>query len=354
MTQPNRSADSGPVLAGDSGLVLAGAARAVARGADLDGTLDALLTVALADRGAAAGVVAAAGDDGLIRALRVHGAATLPADGIVSAIGDDGSAGDPLAQALLERRPVSAAATGGAWSGPFAAHSRLDRILALPLIVGDAGIERGVGVLALGWRADELGRDGAPGVLDALVDLAALAVDRTTTIAGAAEQEEWQERLAHLDPLTGLANRRTLDRVLELEIARAGRQQTDISVAVLDVDGFRAVNERDGAAAGDAVLRSVAAVLADQVRLVDTVARIGGDEFVVVAPGSGGVIVADRILRALEALGAVDGHAVTVSAGIARFPADGTSATELLESALGALEGARTSGAGVIAEVRAG
>ena len=50
-----------------------------------------------------------------------------------------------------------------------------------------------------------------------------------------------------------------------------------------------------------AVLRAVAAVLADQVRLVDTVGRIGGDEFVVVAPGSGGVVVADRILRALEA-----------------------------------------------------
>jgi GGDEF domain-containing protein len=87
---------------------------------------------------------------------------------------------------------------------------------------------------------------------------------------------------------------------------------------------------------------------------VDTVARIGGDEFVVVAPGSGGVVVADRILRALDALGPVGGRAVTVSAGIARFPADGTSADELLESALGALDGARTSGAGVIAEVRAG
>ena len=164
-----------------------------------------------------------------------------------------------------------------------------------------------VGVVALGWRAGEPGRDGAAGVLDALVDLAAVAVDRAAATAGAVEQEDWQERLAHLDPLTGLANRRTLDRVLELEIARAGRQQSDISVAVFDVDGFRAVNERAGATAGDAVLRAVAAVLADQVRLVDTVARIGGDEFVVVAPGSGGVVVADRILRALDALGPVEG-----------------------------------------------
>jgi len=125
-------------------------------------------------------------------------------------------------------------------------------------------------------------------------------------------------------------------------------------VAIFDVDGFRAVNERGGAAAGDAVLRAVAAVLADQVRLVDTVARIGGDEFVVVAPGSGGIVVADRILRAIEALGPVRGSAVTVSAGVARFPVDGTSADELLVSALAALEGARASGQGAIAEVRAG
>ena len=266
----------------------------------------------------------------------------------------DSPIADPLAQAILERRPVAASTTGGAWPGSFAAANQLDRILALPLIVGLGGIERVVGVMALGWHAGDPDRDGAPGVLDALVDLAAVAVDRATATAGAAEQEDWQERLAHLDPLTGLANRRTLNRVLELEIARAGRQQSDVSVAVFDVDGFRAVNEREGAAAGDAILRAVAAVLADQVRLVDTVARIGGDEFVVVAPGSGGVVVADRILRALDALGPVGGRAVTVSAGIARFPADGTSADELLESALGALDGARTSGAGVIAEVRAG
>jgi diguanylate cyclase (GGDEF)-like protein len=338
----------------DPGLLLATAARAVARGADLDATLDTLLAISLADRGAAAAVAATVGDDGIVRALRVAGAATLPADEIVGLPLDGGPTADPLADAIVGRRAVAATMIGETWPGPFAAHNRLERILALPLVVGDAGIERVVGVVALGWHAGEPGRPGAAGVLDALVDLAAVAVARAAATAGAVEQEEWQERLAHLDPLTGLANRRTLDRVLELEIARAGRQHSDISVAVFDVDGFRALNEREGAAAGDAVLRAVAAVLADQVRVVDTVARIGGDEFAVVAPGSGGVVVADRILRALEALGTVRGSAVTVSAGVARFPADGTSADELLASALGALEGARASGRGAIAEVRAG
>jgi diguanylate cyclase (GGDEF)-like protein len=346
VTQPDHSADPGPLLAA--------AARAVARGGDIDAVLDTLLAFALADRGAAAAVAANVGDDGFVRALRVAGAATLPVDETVGAPLDGSPTADPLAGAVNDRRAVAAAAIDGTPPGPFAARNGLDRVLALPLIVGAAGIERVVGVLALGWRAGEPGRDGAPGVLEGIADLAAVAVDRATTVAGAFEQEDWQERLAHLDPLTGLANRRTLDRVLELEIARAGRQQTEISVAIFDVDDFRLLNERDGAAAGDAILRAVAAVLAEQVRLVDTVARIGGDEFVVVAPGSGGVVVADRILRALDALGPVHGSPVTISAGVARFPADGASADELLGSALGALDGARASGRGAIAEVRAG
>jgi len=346
VTQPDDPTDPGPTLA--SGV------RAVARGADLDATLDVLLGLALADLGAAAGVVAVAGDDGLVRALHVTGAATLPPNGAELEPLVGGATADPLAAAILERRRVTAATVDAMPPGPFAARNGLERVLALPLVVGDAGVERVIGVAALGWRAGEPGRDGDAGVLEALVDLVAVAVDRATVDAGTAEQDDWQERLSHLDPLTGLANRRTLDRVLELEIARAGRQQSDVSVAVFDVDGFRAVNERDGAASGDAVLRAVAAVLAEQVRLVDTVARIGGDEFVVVAPGSGGVVVAARIVRALEALGPVGGTAVTVSAGVARFPVDGTSAGELLGSALRALEGARSTGQGMIAEVRAG
>ena len=75
-------------------------------------------------------------------------------------------------------------------------------------------------------------------------------------------------------------------------MARAQRQGSEVSVAMFDVDGFTALNEASGSRAGDQVLRQVAAVLAETVRLVDTVARTGGDEFVVVAPGSAGVTVA--------------------------------------------------------------
>jgi diguanylate cyclase (GGDEF)-like protein len=224
----------------------------------------------------------------------------------------------------------------------------------LPLVTGREGITTPLGVLSFGWPGERTIDDATLAALGAVASLAALAVERARSASLADEHAEWQDRVAGLDPLTGLANRRTLDRVLELEIERAKRQGTEISVAVFDVDAFRALNERDGTAAGDAVLRRVAAILAEQVRLVDTVARVGGDEFVVLAPGSGGVVVADRILRAIEALGPSTAGAVTISAGVARFPADGTGSVELLDAALGALAAAREAGAGGIAEVRAG
>ena len=141
----------------------------------------------------------------------------------------------------------------------------------------------------------------------ALASLAALAIDRARLASTASERSEWFERMAHTDPLTGLANERTVARILELELARAGRQGSELSLAMFDVDDFRATNEQGGHVAGDEVLRQVAAVLAESVRLVDTVGRIGGDEFVLVAPGSAGGMVARRVLDGIAALPAVAG-----------------------------------------------
>ena len=156
-------------------------------------------------------------------------------------------------------------------------------------------------------------------MIEALASLAALAADRARLASNAAERSEWFERMAATDPLTGIANERTVARVLELELARAGRQGGEVSLALFDVDDFRAANATDGRAADD-ILRRVAAVLAESVRFVDTVGRIGGDEFVLVAPGSAGVIVAKRVQDGIAALPGVAGRGVSVSAGVARFP----------------------------------
>ena len=137
--------------------------------------------------------------------------------------------------------------------------------------------------------------------------LLAVAVDRARLGSMVTERSEWFERIAHTDPLTGLANERTFARILELELARAGRQGGEVSLAIFDVDDLSATNDSAGRAVGDDILRAVAAVLAESVRLVDTVARVGGDEFVLVAPGAAGTAVAQRVLDGIAALPAAGG-----------------------------------------------
>jgi diguanylate cyclase (GGDEF)-like protein len=93
------------------------------------------------------------------------------------------------------------------------------------------------------------------------------------------------EQIAHLayqDALTGLPNRRAADRELAMAKERASRAGRIVAVHQLDLDGFKAINDRHGHEVGDAVLREVARRLAECVRVVDTLARVGGDEFEVI------------------------------------------------------------------------
>ena len=231
-------------------------------------------------------------------------------------------------------------------AGRDRAEARDGATIALPLIVTRAGVEEALGALAVTF-ADDAAADAAdPAYLRLVADLVSLAVDRARLASSVAERSEWFERLAHTDPLTGLANLRTISRVLELELARAGRQGGEVSVALFDVDGFGAVNAASGREAGDDVLRAVAAVLAGSVRLVDTVARFGGDEFLLVAPGSAGAMVAQRVVDGVANVRAGDGSAVSVTAGVAKFPTDGTDAEAVIAAAQAALERARAEGRG--------
>jgi diguanylate cyclase (GGDEF)-like protein len=333
---------------------LAAAIRAVGHGDGLDSALDVILRGLVNGLGATLALVVATNEDGTGRhVVRSRG---LADDGVALVESSAGDPADPLAVAAAEHRVVEARATDtlvGARDGGLADRLGLARLQALPLVVARGGIDHVVGVLTLGWSAAMPEMPATTGLAVTLADLAAIAIDRSHLAAGMAERAEWMARLAHVDPLTGLANRRTFDRVLELELARAARQGSEVAVAIFDVDAFRATNDAAGHAVGDDVLRAVAAVIAEQVRLVDTVARIGGDEFVVVAPGNGGPAVADRVIRAIGALPAVDGRTISVSAGIARFPVDGTSPEEIVAGALDALEAARAGGSGAMASAPA-
>jgi len=156
-----------------------------------------------------------------------------------------------------------------------------------------------------------------------------------------------QERLQQLalnDPLTGLANRRQLDSFAAQALRRAQRRGEHMAVVVLDLDGFKGLNDRHGHAAGDGVLREVAQRARQATRDTDLVARLGGDEFVVLleADSEDAVLAAVARLRsALDAAPLFDGPPtpVGVSMGVACYPADGDNLVALLREADGRMYG---------------
>ncbi|HET6344306.1 MAG TPA: diguanylate cyclase [Myxococcota bacterium] len=106
------------------------------------------------------------------------------------------------------------------------------------------------------------------------------------------------------DPLTGLLNRRGIDDVLARDCARASRERTPLAVLMVDLDHFKAINDTHGHEAGDQVLRELAGRLRRIIRPYDEVARVGGEEFVIVAPGcnvEGARAVAERVRRCVSA-----------------------------------------------------
>ena len=143
--------------------------------------------------------------------------------------------------------------------------------------------------------------------------------------------------LAHTDPLTGLWNRRELDARLDQEIAAAG-PGTVFAIALLDLDGFKPVNDRYGHGVGDALLCEVAKRLRRACGADAIVARQGGDEFAILVPTGSPLLdtsLADHLLAELAAPYRIDGAVIRVGAsvGVARWRLDGGSAKKLFETA---------------------
>jgi diguanylate cyclase (GGDEF)-like protein len=141
------------------------------------------------------------------------------------------------------------------------------------------------------------------------------------------------------DELTGLPNRRLMKDRMEQAIARADREQTSIALLVIDLNGFKAVNDSLGHAAGDSLLRAVAARLSACTRASDTICRYGGDEFVVLLPDTAGNAAMGREVDKLRALGdtpfLLAGKEISIglSIGAASYPADGANFSEVIHQA---------------------
>jgi diguanylate cyclase (GGDEF)-like protein/PAS domain S-box-containing protein len=202
-----------------------------------------------------------------------------------------------------------------------------------------------------------LDRDGRPVWISARGKAIRDAAGRAKRMIGVAQdvterrqQEETVRFLAHHDTLTGLPNRRLLDDRLKQALYRAQRREGRVAVLLIDLDDFKQVNDSAGHRAGDAVLREVALRLGGCMRKADTLARHGGDEFVVVMgdlPGESDCqAVAEKVHRALAPEFRIDGKAFALGAsiGIALYPGDAADSDALLRNADAAMYRAKQLG----------
>jgi diguanylate cyclase (GGDEF)-like protein len=169
-------------------------------------------------------------------------------------------------------------------------------------------------------------------------------------IAGMKEREEQLTRLAYLDPLTELPNRRAFELCLNQAVANAKRYQQLMALLYTDIDNFKLINDGYGHETGDLLLQAFAARVKGCIREIDTVSRLGGDEFVILLPRIDSIAsvrrVAERIMGAIREGWNVSGHrfTATISMGVAVFPTDGQDSGRLLQNVDKALYLVKNSG----------
>lgn len=151
--------------------------------------------------------------------------------------------------------------------------------------------------------------------------------------------------MSSMDGLTKISNHKTLIEQLKSEMANPDRKESPLSIAIFDIDDFKRVNDSKGHVFGDQVLVDVADILVKSIRETDFVGRYGGEEFMVIFPGTDLPVagkVSERIRKAVEGHIFVDGLRITVSGGVARYR--GEAITELIHAADTSLYSAKRNG----------
>ncbi|HEX6457423.1 MAG TPA: EAL domain-containing protein [Thermoleophilaceae bacterium] len=163
-----------------------------------------------------------------------------------------------------------------------------------------------------------------------------------------AEQRERLKAAAASDPLTGVTNNQQFHESLGIELKRAERENTAVSLVVLDIDGFGSINDAHGRSFGDEVLQRVADQLRSMMRATDLLARIGGDDFALIIPGADAKLATSIAERARKAVAdaSTKERRIACSAGVASYPEDARDGATLYQLACGALRWAKASGRG--------
>jgi diguanylate cyclase (GGDEF)-like protein len=210
-------------------------------------------------------------------------------------------------------------------------------------------ISAGSDVLGVVCVADRL--DNAAFNRVDLSNLRALAAPAALALARERARRDADEfaRAAVTDPLSGLFNRRYFHERLEEELDRARRQNSTVTLLMIDIDDFKGINDRFGHLAGDLVIRGVGDILKRSVRRFDLCTRFGGEEFAIVMPGSdpeNAVPVAERICQRIEGFRTADSELaeLRVTASIGMAVAQGISGRELIARADHALYDAKQAG----------
>jgi two-component system, cell cycle response regulator len=301
---------------------------------DLEAMLGVILETAVSTLRARAGAAFLLSPSGremqleVARGYRPASAATLP---LGAGIAGEAAAGQPI---LLPN--------GAGVAASMPVEPDVETAVAVPLIRG----ERTIGVLALyGRTSPEPFQERDAATLESFATQASVGIENVLL-----HQEA--ERLSITDGLTGVWNRRYLQLTLTKEIDRADRFDRPLSLLMIDIDRFKGVNDAHGHQRGDEVLVELTRRILGSVRTqIDVLARYGGEEFVIVlpeTPPAGARVVAEKVRTAIgdEPFQSEDGPslAVTVSIGVASYPADGMTADELVAAADGAMYRAKEAG----------
>lgn len=209
--------------------------------------------------------------------------------------------------------------------------------LSIPLV----SFGQTLGALTLDSSTPNAFRESELSSLESVADICATSIQNANYV-------ERMKQLAYLDGLTGIFNRRFFELRIMEEIERARRYGTGMAVIMADIDTFKPLNDEFGHLLGDEVLRQVSSLFHQQLRKIDVVCRYGGEEFAILLSQTSAqhaVTVAEKLRRIVETwqFPGVP-RRVTVSAGVAAFPDQGTTRDELVRAADNGLYAAKQAG----------